>query len=160
MASLATLHFVDNNSISSDQTFIRRLCTRRKAPLLQEHSLILRKIKFLFTSLGELHQLKYCWTIFLNFLMNEWPTWPTFRGKVLRKCRMFFLVVISSLKAWYVCFFRKYTKRKQQTNKQTRLVFFSFSFSFFLQVQRDNRCSQWDHKCRKIFKVFKTFSQR
>ena len=33
------------------------------------------------------------------FLMNEWPTWRTFRGKVLRKCRMFFLVVISSLKA-------------------------------------------------------------
>ena len=145
MASLATLHFVDNNSISSDQTFIRRLCTRCKAPLLQERSLILRKIKFLFTSLAELHQLM-------------WPAWSTFRGKVLRKCKMFFLVVISSLKAWYVCFFWNYTKRKQQTNKQTRPVFF-FSFSFFLQVQRDNRCSQWDHKCRKIFKVFRTFSQ-
>lgn len=144
MASLATLHFVDNNSISSDQTFIRRLCTRCKAPLLQERSLILRKIKFLFTSLAELHQLM-------------WPAWSTFRGKVLRKCKMFFLVVISSLKAWYVCFFWNYTKRKQQTNKPG-LSFF-FSFSFFLQVQRDNRCSQWDHKCRKIFKVFRTFSQ-
>lgn len=67
MASLATLHFVDNNSISSDQPFIRRLCTRCKAPLLQERSLILRKIKFLFTSLAELHQLKYGWTIFFIF---------------------------------------------------------------------------------------------
>ena len=67
MASLATLHFVDNNSISSDQTFIPRLCTRCKAPLLQERSLILRKIKCLFTSLAELHQLMYCWTIFLFF---------------------------------------------------------------------------------------------
>ena len=66
--------------------------------------------------------------------MNEWPTWPTFRGKVLRKCRMFFLVVISSLKAWYVCFFWKYTKRKQQTNKQTRLVFF-FLFLFFCRYK-------------------------
>lgn len=90
MASLATLHFVDNNSIPSDQTFIRRLRTRCKAPLLQECSLILRKIKFLFTSLAELHHLMYCWPIFFYFLMNEWPAWPTFRGKVLRKCRMFF----------------------------------------------------------------------
>lgn len=146
MASLATLHFVDYNFISSDQTFIRRLCTRCKAPLLQECSLVLRKIKFLFTSLAELHQLMYNWTIFSNyFLMNEWPTWPTFRGKVLRKCRMFFLVVNYFKLKSLICLFLLKIYKKKTTNKPG-LSFFSFFFSFFLQVQRDNRCSQCDHK--------------
>ena len=55
--------------------------------------------------------------------------------KFLGNVECFFLVVISSLKAWYVCFFWKYTKRKQQTNKQTRLVFFFFLFLFFCRYK-------------------------
>ena len=56
--------------------------------------------------------------------------------KFLGNVECFFLVVISSLKAWYVCFFWKYTKRKQQTNKQTRLVFiFLFLFLFFCRYK-------------------------
>ena len=91
------------------------------------------------------------------FLMNEWPTWRTFRGKVLRKCRMFFLVVISSLKAWYVCFFWKYTKRKQQTNKQTRLVFFFFLFLFFCRYKETTDVFNEITSAKKYSKFLRPF---
>ena len=91
------------------------------------------------------------------FLMNEWPTWRTFREKVLRKCRMFFLVVISSLKAWYVCFFRKYTKRKQQTNKQTRLVFFFFLFLFFCRYKETTDVFNEITSAEKYSKLLRPF---
>ena len=89
--------------------------------------------------------------------MNEWPTWRTFRGKVLRKCRMFFSGGYFKLKS-LICLFLLKIYKKKTTNKQTNpACLFFFLFLFFCRYKETTDVLNEITSAKKYSKFLRPF---